>query len=247
MLTLIKNSTYLNKLNIIDDRKTLWPSDTVDSTITGLFFDAFSSVPEYRIEVTGKSQVTALMNKWLRAKKQSSREIHLSLKFNGGTSRPISLAIEESNSNPATKLKYEGLTDSEEHNSSIWIDDIISQVEYIDPPSDVIIIRDRIIDLFGEEHVNLKTLILTNCVFTLETFPNTLLPENQHLKRLVLNKCRFSLPVLTSFLALFNLLDFVSLGSCCFKSAIRGEHINMSTTSIGTLRMKLLHWRKILL
>ncbi|KAI9266174.1 hypothetical protein EDC94DRAFT_603031 [Helicostylum pulchrum] len=237
MLTLIKNLTHLKKLNIIGDEKALWPSDTVDPTITGIFFDTFSLVPEYLIEVTGKSQVTALMNKWSRVKKKTSQEIHLSFKFNSGNIQPISLAIEESSSNPIIRLRYKGLAHSEEFNSFIWIGDTVSKVEYIDSSMNNRGIAERIIALLGEEHVNLKTLILTNCVFTFNTFPNTLPPEKQHLKKLEFCNCTFDLPVLMSFLTQFDSLDFVGFGYCIFKSIIYDEPINMSKTSIGTMRI----------
>ncbi|GAA5813870.1 hypothetical protein MFLAVUS_007357 [Mucor flavus] len=237
VLTLTKKCAYLNKLNIIGDEKTLWPSDNKGLNITEIFFKDFISVPEYLIKVTGEPQVTALTNNWLCVRKQSSRENYLSFQFNNGASQPISLAIKKDNSNPAVKFKYEGLTCSEKPSSLIWIDDTVSQVELINSNADTANIRARVIELLEKEHVNLKTLILTGCVFTSDAFPNTLLPEKQHLKRLEFDNCIFKLPDLTSFLSQFNSLDFVSLGSCSFQSVLLNEHIDMSTTSIGTLRI----------
>lgn len=206
----------------------------MDPTIADIFFDAFGLVPEYLIKVTGHLQATYLTNKWSRVKKQSPQSIHLLFRF--GDQR-ISLIIEESNSNPAITFKYKGLVHSEKFNSLIWTDDTVSQVEYISSSADDINIRECLTALFREEHVNLKTLILKGWAFISTIFPDTISPEIQHLKRLEFYNCTFDLPVLNSLLRQFNSLDFVSLDNCRLKLNTSRESINMSTTSIGTMRI----------
>ncbi|KAG2236344.1 hypothetical protein INT48_001408 [Thamnidium elegans] len=232
MLTLIKNLPHLKKLHIVGSEKSLWPAENVDPTIEDIFFGTLGLVPEYLIKVTGHSQVTHLTNKWFQAMKQSSRKIHLLFEFG---SQPISLVINESNSNLAIRLKYTGLTHSEKFNSLLFIDDTVSQVEYTSSSSGDVNISTRLIALFREEHVNLKTLILKGWSFISSVFPNTISSEIQHLKILELRNCVFDLPVLKSFLTQFNSLDCIGLINCNLRSIASNEPIDMSTTSIGTM------------
>ncbi|KAI9266175.1 hypothetical protein EDC94DRAFT_582818 [Helicostylum pulchrum] len=241
MLTLTKKLTHLKKIRIIGDKKLLWPVETVNPTITKNFFNALSLVPEYLIEVTGYSQVVHLYNKWSLIKEQSSREIHLSVKFMSEgvrlPSQPISLAIKDSKPNSATALQYTGLDHTRNFNRLVQIDDTVSQIKYTGSSKKDVNISTRLIILLGEEHINLKTLIIDTWTFSSPTFQNSLSPEKQHLERLELCDCVFYLPVLRLFLAQFNSLNFVSFDYCFFSSNILKEPINMCKTSIGTMRI----------
>ncbi|KAG2236345.1 hypothetical protein INT48_001409 [Thamnidium elegans] len=153
------------------------------------------------------------------------------------SSQPISLAIKDSKPSSATTLQYTGLDHTKDFNRLVEIDDTVSQIKYTGFTRSDVNISTRLIILLGEEHINLKTLILDTWTFTSPTFQNSLSPEKQHLKILELRNCVFDLPVLRSLLTQFDSLNFVSFDYCLFKSNMLYETINMGTTSIGTMRI----------